>query len=182
MPYNRCTWTVHYRWTMEGGEVGVVRGSWGRWGGVGGVERRSCAFYHAEHIIEYRTIRGMKLPHFFYQEMWLLFYAACLLFEGGGVYRIAGNFRGRKLLRFLRFCGYLQKFSPRNLRAWRPLARQKWQSAKVFLRKNFIFHQFTKVFSLESFPLYGIPSDINSSWIRYVKATQDDCWMLSVVC
>ena len=50
-----------------------------------------------------------------------------------------------------------------------------------FLRKNFIFHQFT-VFSLESFPLYNIPSDINSSWIRYVKAIQDDCWMLSVVC
>ena len=122
----------------------VVR--WGWWGGleggggrVGGVERRSCAFYHAEHIIEYRTIRGMKLPHFFYQAMRLLFYAACLLFEGGGVYRIAGNFRGRKLLRILRFCSYLRKFFPWNLRAWRPLARQKWQSAKVFFAKILFF-------------------------------------------
>ena len=29
---------------------------------MGGVEGRSCAFYH---IIEYRTIREMKLPRFF---------------------------------------------------------------------------------------------------------------------
>ena len=30
-------------------------------------------------------------------------------------YRIAENFQGRKLSRISRFCGYTQKFSPRNL-------------------------------------------------------------------
>ena len=49
-----------------------------------------------------------------------------------------------------------QKFSPWNLGAWHPLAQQKWAICKSFLRKNRIFHQFVKVFSLESFPLYGI--------------------------
>jgi len=48
-------------------------------------------------------------------------------------YHIAGNFRGRKLSWISRFCGYSRKFSPRKL----------------------YFHQFAKVFSLESFPLYG---------------------------
>jgi len=31
------------------------------------------------------------------------------------MYRIARHFQGRQLLQISRFCGYLQKFSPRNL-------------------------------------------------------------------
>ena len=54
-------------------------------------------------------------------------------------FRIAGNFRGRKLLQISRVCGYLWKFSLWNLRAWRPLAQQKRQSAKVFSAKIVFF-------------------------------------------
>jgi len=36
-----------------------------------------------------------------------------------------------------------------------PLALQKWAIRKSFLHENWIYHQFTKVFSLKSFPLYG---------------------------
>jgi len=71
-------------------------------------------------------------------------------------YRIAENFRGRKLLRISRFCGYLWKFSPQNWGAWCPLAQQKRAIRESFLHENRIFHQFAKVFSLESFPLYVI--------------------------
>ena len=51
------------------------------------------------------------------------------------------------------FCGYSQKFSPRNLEAWCPLAQHE---RSRFLLENRIFHQFVKFFSVESFPLYGI--------------------------
>ena len=44
-----------------------------------------------------------------------------------------------KLSRISRFCGYLWKFSPWNLRAWHPLAQQKRQSAKVFSAKIVFF-------------------------------------------
>ena len=54
-------------------------------------------------------------------------------------FRIAGNFRGRKRSWISRFCGYLWKFSPWNLRAWRPLAQQKRQSAKVLSTKIVFF-------------------------------------------
>ena len=37
-----------------------------------------------------------------------------------------------------------------------PLVLQKRAIHESFLRENRIFHQFAKVFSLESFPLYGI--------------------------
>ena len=53
------------------------------------------------------------------------------------------------------FCRYTRKFSLRNLGPgvlWRCKSEQ---SAKVFSAKSY-FHQFAKVFSLESFPLYGI--------------------------
>ena len=42
-----------------------------------------------------------------------------------------------------------------NLGAWRPLARQKRAICKSFPPENRIFHQFVKLFSRESFPLYG---------------------------
>ena len=47
-------------------------------------------------------------------------------------YHIAGNFQGRKLLRISRFCGYSQKFSPRNLEVWHLLVAPKVFSVKIF--------------------------------------------------
>ena len=62
-------------------------------------------------------------------------------------YHIVGNFWGRKLLQILQFCGYLQKFCPRNLEVWHPLAQQKWAICKSFLCENRIFTNLWK-FSL----------------------------------
>ena len=89
-----------------------------------------------------------------------------------------------------RFCGYSRKFSPRSLGAWHPLwCGTSKQPVKVFsaktvlftnsrkfsLRKSYFspiresflcenrtFHQFVKVFSFESFLLYGIPGCYNA--------------------
>ena len=61
-------------------------------------------------------------------------------------YHIAGNFQGRNLLRILRFYGYSQKFSQRNLGVWCPLVQHKRVIRESFLHENRIFHQFTKVF------------------------------------
>ena len=75
------------------------------------------------------------------------------------LYRIAGNFRGRKLSQILWF---LWVFCASFLcKIWGhgrlyPLARHKRAIHESFLGKNHIFHQFMKVFSLESFPLCGI--------------------------
>ena len=74
----------------------------------------------------------------------------------GLIYRIAGNYWGRKISQILWFCGYTQKFPPAKFGAWRPLAWQKWAIRESFLQENHIFHQFAKVFSLESSPLYGV--------------------------
>ena len=58
---------------------------------------------------------------------------------------LVGNFQGRKpSLRISQFLG-----------VWHPLAQHKRAIRESFLRENHIFDQFTKVFSLESFPLYG---------------------------
>ena len=46
-----------------------------------------------------------------------------------------GNFRGRKLPRISRFCGYLRKFSLQNLGAWHQLMRQKRAICESFLCK-----------------------------------------------
>ena len=48
----------------------------------------------------------------------------------------------------------LRKFSLQNLGVWHPLVRQKRAICENFLCKNCIFHQFMKVYSLESFPIY----------------------------
>ena len=66
------------------------------------------------------------------------------------MWSIAGNFRGRKLLQILRFCGYL--LCKIGGMASFSTAKSK-QSLKVFFTKNHIFPQFAKVFSFESFPL-----------------------------
>ena len=54
-----------------------------------------------------------------------------------------------------RFCGCSRKFSLWILEVWHPLAWHKQAIRESFLRENHIFHQFVKVFSLESFPLYS---------------------------
>ena len=73
---------------------------------------------------------------------------------GMGLYSTAENFQGRKLSRILRWL-YAKVFSAK-FGVWRPLARQEQAIRESFLRENRIAHQFAKVFSLKSFPLYGI--------------------------
>ena len=66
-------------------------------------------------------------------------------------YHTVGNFRGRKLSQILQFCGYLQKFSPQNLGAWRLLERQKRAicvSAKIIflpIRESFLPWKFPTI-------------------------------------
>ena len=43
-----------------------------------------------------------------------------------------------------------------NFGAWHPLVWQKRAIRESFHRENRLFHQFVKVFLLESLPLYGI--------------------------
>ena len=93
--------------------------------------------------------------HTAYQARLLAMQLRCSLPLVQDIYRIVGNFWGRKLSRILRFCGYSRKFSPWNLGVWCPLAWHKQAIRKSFLHENRIFHQFAKAFSLESFPLYG---------------------------
>ena len=75
-------------------------------------------------------------------------------------YHIAENFRGKKLPRISRFCGYTRKFSPWNLGC------------------SIIWHckseQSVKVFSLESFPLYVIVKHAtNDQKLELEKAWKD---------
>ena len=78
---------------------------------------------------------------------------------------IAGNFRGRKLSWISWLCGYLRRFSLWNLGVWHPLVWQKQAICERFLSENRIFHQFVKVFSIKSFPLYGI-NHVNVSMLQ----------------
>ena len=66
--------------------------------------------------------------------------------------RIAGKFRGRKVSRISRFCGYSQSFLREIWRHGVLSSGKSEQSAQVFSAK---IYQSAKVFSLESFPLYG---------------------------
>ena len=70
------------------------------------------------------------------------------------IYRIAGNFRGKKLSRISLFCAYQRKFSQRLFEGSFNTVGTSEQSTKVSLR-NSIFHQFAKVFSRKRFLLYG---------------------------
>ena len=60
-----------------------------------------------------------------------------------------------KLSRISQFCDYLQKFSLQNLWGVASFGAAKASIRESFLRKKSYFHQFVKVFSLESFLLYG---------------------------
>ena len=60
------------------------------------------------------------------------------------------HFEGENFHKFLRLCGYLQKFSLRNLGAWHLLAAPTSNLRKIFSMKN-IFHQLAKVFLCKFF-------------------------------
>ena len=49
----------------------------------------------------------------------------------------------------------IREVSLQNLGVWHPLAQQKRVIHESLLRENHIFYQFTKVFSLKSFPLHS---------------------------
>ena len=71
-------------------------------------------------------------------------------------YRIAGNFRGRKLSRISRFFRHPRKFSPRNSRHATAIMQPILTFREGFLREMLLSYRSVKVFSLENFPLYGI--------------------------
>ena len=63
-------------------------------------------------------------------------------------YRIVENFRGRKLLRILRFCGYLRKFSPQILGCGVIWHGKSKQSTNVFfspIGKSFLPRKFSAI-------------------------------------
>ena len=78
-----------------------------------------------------------------------------LQYKHASKYRIAGNFRGRKLSRISRFFRHPRKFSPRNSRHATPIMRPLLTFRESFLREMLLSHRSSKVFSLENFPLYG---------------------------
>ena len=72
------------------------------------------------------------------------------------VYRIAGNFRGRKLLWISRFDSHPRKFSSRNLGHAAPTYDWFQAIRESFLREILTSYGSAKVFSLESLPLYSM--------------------------
>ena len=70
--------------------------------------------------------------------------------------RIVGNLWRRKLSRISRFCSYPRKVSLQNWGAWHPLAVTPASHSQKFSPWKSYFCQITKVFSLESFSLYGM--------------------------
>ena len=69
----------------------------------------------------------------------------------------SGKLSREKTFKISQFCGYSQKFSPQNLGTWRPqrgTSEQFEQFVQVSSAK--ILFLFSKVFSLKSFPPYGI--------------------------
>ena len=88
--------------------------------------------------------------------MFLFHYDLSLpLFFSTLTYRIAGNFRGRKLSRISRFSRHPPKFSLRNSRHATPIMRPILTFRESFLREMLLSYRSAKVFSLENFPLYG---------------------------
>ena len=71
------------------------------------------------------------------------------------IYHIAGNFRGRKLSWISRFESHPQKFS-REIWGCATTTYDLFQAIREsFLREILTSYGSAKVFSLESFPLYG---------------------------
>ena len=70
---------------------------------------------------------------------------------------LAGNFQGRNIWSILRFCGYSPVFRAK-FGGMVFFGAAKANSPQKFSPQNCVFHQFAKVISRESFPLYGIAS------------------------
>ena len=70
-------------------------------------------------------------------------------------YRIAGNFWGRKLCEFRSFVAIRESFLC-EIWGMAFFGAAKASNSQKFIHENCIFHQFAKIFSLESFPLYGM--------------------------
>ena len=108
------------------------------------------------------------------------------------IYRTAGNFRGRKLSRI----GENTIFAEKNLQIAR-FCSAKWRHTPYFAEKTFAYShknaKFAKVFSLESFPLYGgCQGERRTSAteafqyypVQYIHIAIEDCedWWLSGCC
>ena len=79
-----------------------------------------------------------------------------LVDEGVGNIPYSGKLSRKKtFVNFAILCLFVKVFCMK-FGGMASLARHKRAIRESFLRKNRIFHQFTKVFSLESFSLYGI--------------------------
>ena len=73
------------------------------------------------------------------------------------IYRIAGNFRGRKLPQISHFYGYLRKFSLQNFGGMAPTGVAKVSNLWKFSPQKFSSWKITTVFTnSRSFPLYGM--------------------------
>ena len=77
-------------------------------------------------------------------------------------YRIVGNFRGRKLSKISRFCGYTRMFSPQNLGRGILWHSKSEQSAKVFSQKSYSL-QICESFLPQKFPTIQYCSMFQSS-------------------
>ena len=75
-------------------------------------------------------------------------------------YCIAGNFRGRNFCQFRGFVAICESFL-HEIWGHGILWCAKASNLRKFSLQKMYFHQFAKVFSLESFSLYGIQSPIH---------------------
>ena len=106
-------------------------------------------------ILTQSSVWGLFLSQYLWCEVTLLSLHFSSIFQLGNI------LYNRKLLREKTFMNFTvlwlyMKVSSAKFGVWHPLAWQKRAICKSFLCENCIFHQFAKVFFLESFPLYGI--------------------------
>ena len=94
-------------------------------------------------------------------------------------YRIAENFRGRKLVRISWFCGYTRKFCPRNLGRGVLWHGKSEQSTKVFSAK-IIFFTNSRRFSPSKVSRYMVHfvCPYGEDYITYGECTSHD-WMIT---
>ena len=97
----------------------------------------------------------------------------CLL-QCVSTYRVAGNFRGRKLSRI----GGEQEVREENFCGLLGTTNWVWVWLSIFAEKTFVDRhktmKFVKVFSLESFPLCGIHACTCTQHMKYNSCTHND--------
>ena len=123
---------------------------------------RSGVQWYSQQIRLHRERKEESQLQKTYHQLWCGQYNLWL-YGRKGYYRIAGNFRGRKLSQISWFCSYPRKFSPWNFRHALPI----YAITSILFRKSFLHemlpgYQSTKIFSLKHFLLY---SDI-TTWLR----------------